>query len=93
MSGTEWIDFWWLIPLVMIGLCLFGGIGCCSGRRHRLDRSERESEPGSDSALEILSRRYASGEIEEEEFERKRRTINQAKKERSDDDGKNRPEE
>lgn len=93
MSGTEWGDFWWLIPVVLIGLCLFGGRGCCFGRRHRLDRSERESEPGSVSALEILNRRYASGEIEEEEFERKRKTITQAKKERCDDDGKNRPEE
>ncbi len=81
MSGTEGFDFWWLIPLILIGLCFFRARGCCSGRRHRIeDWPERNNETISDSALEILSRRYARGEIDDGEYERKRYTITQTKK-------------
>ncbi len=81
MFGTEGFEFWWLIPIILIGLCVFGARGCCFGRRrHIKDRSERNNETSSDSALEILSRRYARGEINDEEYERKRNTIIQAKK-------------
>ena len=81
MFGTEGFDFWWLIPLVLIGLCFFGARGCCFGRRHHSeDRPERNNETTFGSALEILSRRYARGEIDEVEYEKKRHTITQAKK-------------
>ncbi len=80
MFGTEGFDFWWLIPLILIVLCLFGARGCCFGMRHRTEgRPETNNGTSSDSALEILSRRYARGEIDEEEYERKRKTITQAK--------------
>jgi uncharacterized membrane protein len=80
MFGTEGFDFWWLIPLILIVLCLFGARGCCFGMRHRIeDRPETNNGISSDSALEILSRRYARGEIGEDEYERKRKTITQAK--------------
>jgi len=81
MLGTEGSDLWWLIPIVLIALCFFWARGCCSGRRHRLeDRPERNNETASDSALDILSRRYARGEIDDEEYERKRKTITREKK-------------
>jgi putative membrane protein len=81
MFGTEGFDLWWLIPIVLIGLCFFGARGCCSGRRHRIeDRPERNNEATSDSALDILNRRYARGEVDDEEYERKRKAITQEKK-------------
>jgi len=80
MSGTEGFDLWWLIPLILIGLCIFMARGCCFGRRQRIeDRPERKNEAAPDSALEILGRRYASGEIDDEEYEKKRRAITSAK--------------
>jgi putative membrane protein len=66
MFATEGFNLWWLIPIVLIGLCFFGARGCCSGRRH--------------SALDILSGRYARGEIDDEEYERKRKAITQERK-------------
>ena len=93
MFGTEGSDLWWLIPLILIGLCMLGARGCCSGRRYRSDRPEKSNETDFDSALEILNRRYASGEIDDEEYTRKRNTLTQTKKERRDDDGKNKSEE
>lgn len=81
MFGTEGFDLWWLIPLIMIVICFFGARGCCCGRRHRMEgRSEQNSETNSGSALDILSKRYARGEIDDEEYERKRKTLTQVKK-------------
>jgi uncharacterized membrane protein len=81
MSGTYGFDFWWLIPLILIVLCFFCARGCCSGRRHRSeDRPERKNEATSDSALDILSKLYAQGKIDDEEYEKKSRTITLAKK-------------
>ena len=92
MFGTEGFDLWWLIPLILIGLCLFMARGCCFGRRHRIgNRPERTNEATPDSALEILSRRYARGEIDDEEYERKKKPSHRQRKERRDDDGRKRP--
>ncbi len=71
------VGFWgmWFMPIMMIvvwGLIIWGivtlsrrgwGVGC--GHSH-----ER-----SDSALEILKKRYANGEINREEFEDKKKQI------------------
>jgi len=81
MFGTEWFDLWWLIPLILIALCLFCARGCCFGRRHRFaERPERSAENSSGSALDILDRRYARGEIDEQEYERKRSAITREKR-------------
>jgi len=37
MFGTQGFEFWWLIPLIMIGLCMFWWRGCCGGRRRWSD--------------------------------------------------------
>ena len=44
---------------------------CGSGRR---DFGNHQSR-GSDSAIEILDKRYASGEINKDEYEEKKRTL------------------
>ena len=70
---------WWFMPIIMIvviGLVIWGivalfhrsgwagGGGCC-GSDH----------PHSESALDILKKRYASGEISKEEFEDKKKAL------------------
>jgi putative membrane protein len=65
-NGFHW---WWIIPIAMMILCFImmrHGRGCLMGR----DRSR-------ESAREILDRRYASGEIGQEEYEEKKRHISQ----------------
>jgi len=78
MSGLEnfWVSYWWVFPLVLMILCCFGvrrrGSGMCGFRSWRAD--SREIYPV-DSAIEILDKRHALGEISGEEYEEKKRTI------------------
>lgn len=60
-SGMEigWV-FGWIILAIIIGLVVRG---ICTPRKCNSDASEK------DEAVEILKKRYARGEISEEEFE------------------------
>jgi len=73
--GGVWNGFhWgWLIPVAMMVLCflMMRGRGGCMVRRYR-------SPHAGESAREILDKRYALGEIGKEEYEEKKRAINQA---------------
>jgi putative membrane protein len=68
----------WIFPiimpifwLVMIGLCLYFIFG-----RHRSNRTwEPGRSPEGEIALNILKKRYAKGEISQDEFERMKRDI------------------
>ena len=81
MSGAEVFNYWWLIPLVLICLCVFGARGCCVGRGKRYKCfSGRNAEPDTASPLEILSRRFARGEIDVEEYQRMKEAITQSSK-------------
>ncbi len=71
---------WWIFPLVMIGMMVFcffmmrghmGSMMCRPG--FRSPRSH--GEDASDSALDILDKRYARGEINKEEYEAKKKVI------------------
>ena len=79
VCGFEW---WWVVPIVMIILCIFvmrrgkGFMMCCPPFRNTIDK--RPIEP-SDSARDILDKRYALGEISKEEYEEKRKDIAQTK--------------
>lgn len=79
MSGSEFygFSFWWIFPLVMIVLCFLmmrGRMGCMMGGcdTHGTDGDRMET---SGSAMDLLDRRYALGEINKEEYEEKKRAL------------------
>ena len=69
--------YWWILPILMMVVCLF------MMRGHFGSMMSRSGSPGagshgggsSDAALDVLNKRYAQGEISEEEYEKKRSTI------------------
>jgi putative membrane protein len=69
--------YWWIFPLLMIVLCIFlmrgrmGSMMCGQGHRGK----DRHGEDAGGSALDILKKRYARGEIGEQEYEEKKRTL------------------
>ena len=75
MFGSEFhgFFFWWIFPLVMIVLCFFMMRGRMMGGRDTQGAGDRME--ASDSAMEILDKRYALGEINKEEYEEKKRAI------------------
>ena len=81
MSGLEssWISYWWVFFLIPMVLCFFGmrwmrGSRMCGFRSWGTDI--RDIQP-TDSAIDILDKRYALGEISREEYEERKRTIRQ----------------
>lgn len=71
-------SFWWFIPLLMMLLCFFmmrgrwGSMMCGFGSRGR----DRQVTNETDSAMDLLKKRYASGDIDKAEYEEKKRTLN-----------------
>lgn len=72
---------WWIFPIVMpismlivmlIAFVMFRELFW--GRPGRWSRGSQD-EPSKDPALEVLRRRFASGEITEQEFEEKRKIL------------------
>lgn len=71
--GSPWNSFpWWIIPLAMMIFCFFVMRG-----HKRCARGWFRSQPESESAREILDRRYALGEISKGEYEEKKRDMSQ----------------
>lgn len=65
----------WLMALIMLvfwGFVVWGIIALVRGGRHH---HYIESSHGNESALEILKRRYANGEITKDEYEQKKKDI------------------
>lgn len=79
MPGYETYHFslWWIFPLAMMLFCFLmmlgrkRGKGCCFSPRTN-GRAQRE-EPS--SAKEILDMRFASGEIDQDEYLAKKEII------------------
>jgi len=71
-------DWWWIFPIVMMIVCFFmmRGRMCGMMRGHDTqDTTDPHRSASSDSAREILDKRYALGEISKEEYEEKKRDI------------------
>ncbi len=69
---------WWIFPLIMIILCFFmmsGRMrGMCGMGGHDSEGHDKDEE---ESALDILDKKYARGEIEKDEYEEKKRVLTQ----------------
>ena len=80
MYNPELCDFsfWWIVPIIMMILCFLmmrgrrGSMICGCGSRGIDNQQNRVP----DSAIDILNKRYASGEINKEEYEERKRTLN-----------------
>ena len=74
-AGFQW---WWILPVAMIVLCFFmmrGRASCMMSWPSSRGAGGPPVITSSDSAKEILDKRYALGEISKEEYEEKRKDI------------------
>ena len=83
MSGLEsfWHSYWWVFLLILMVLCCVGmkgrrRSGICGFRSWGTDT--RQIHP-TDSAIDILDKRYALGKISREEYEEMKGTIGQGR--------------
>ena len=82
MYGLELnvFSYWWIVPVIMMVLCVLSMRGsrcsmmCGLGSRGFGCRGTRDP----DSAMEILKRRYASGEIKRDEYEETKRALTES---------------
>ncbi len=74
MMGSGWWGFGWIFMIVFWGLVIIALILLIRSLV-RLSRPNERKEAGRDPAMEILRQRYAKGEIDKEEFERKKRDL------------------
>ena len=76
-------SFWWIFPILMMLVCFLMMWGkrsssiCGFNARGKSDKRINAS----DSAADILDKRYALGKLTKEEYEEKRRTLTKEKEE------------
>ncbi len=71
MGGFSW---WWFMPIFMIlfwGLVIWG----VAALVRSLSGSSGSDSSRADSALEVLKKRYARGEIDKKEYEEKKKDL------------------
>jgi len=75
MNGHEhymFFGYWWIFPMVMMFFCFLFMRGWCGSRRMWWSGPFRG--PG-ESPTDILDKRYARGEIDQEEYEERKRNL------------------
>jgi putative membrane protein len=73
-DGYAW-PFWWICPLMMLFMIVVFGAVFFMLRKSGSHSWQPPWRHSSDSALEILSERYARGEIQRDEYEEKKGSI------------------
>ncbi len=71
MGGFGWEGFMPIIMIVFWGLVIWGIVALVRG----LSRGDADSATQADSALEILKKRYARGEITKQEYEERKKDL------------------
>jgi uncharacterized membrane protein len=78
MFGYEFFNnYWWIFPMMMIIFCIFsmrrgGGRMMCGFGSHTKDTFHNGPK---ESGLEILDKRFAQGEINEDEYEERKKKL------------------
>ena len=74
MAGLDSVgaSFWWIIPPIMMVLCFLMMRGKWRCRIRSLRSENKHGINSKDSAMDILSKRYALGEIDQKEYEEKK---------------------
>lgn len=82
--GYYWGFGWWIIPIAIIIMCALcflmmrGWMGCMMCGPFSRNAGDSLSSEHSESAREILNKRHARGEIGVEEYEEKKKDIDQS---------------
>ena len=71
MGGFSWMAIMPVLWIVVLGLVIWAVVAAVRGSSE--SRSSDSSK--ADSALEVLKKRYARGEINKEEYEEKKRDL------------------
>jgi len=72
-SGTGWVwMIFWMLLVTVLGV---GVIWAILRSTAQTGSHDRRTTPGGDNALGALQHRYAAGEIDEEEYERRRQVL------------------
>ena len=80
MFGYEFFySYWWIFPLAMIIFCIFFMRRDCSKMMCGFGSHAGDASHNSigESSQKILDRRFAQGEINEDEYEKKKRKLTQ----------------
>ncbi len=76
-SDLSCFSFWWIIPIFLVIMCFFmirsrrGSMICGFGSRNIGDDQTMDSY----TAMEILNKRYALGQINKDEYEEIKRSL------------------
>jgi putative membrane protein len=74
MNGMPMMGpLWWIFMLILWGFAIFGVIMLVRLLIFRADRNQEP--PRAETALEILEKRYAKGEISREDYEQIKKDI------------------
>ncbi len=71
MGGFGWMWFMWIFFIIFWGLVIWGIVALIRG----VSQSGSSDSSKADSALDVLKKRYARGEINKEEYEEKKKDL------------------